>query len=981
MNLRFTFFFKKIILKAIKIKTPMRKNILQKSVLFLLFFLFAGINTAHGYGTNRIDAMDSRGLSLFDDGANGIFIEDGGQVGIGTTSPSGNVHIYQASPDADQVLFQIGTSDEASRFTIDEDGDVTIGGDLTLTGTASFDWSSFVDAMTLDATTTIDMDTNSADLNFDSGTFYIDNTGVVGIGTISPDRLFHAEISDSATNAVTYGQRLSHITSGTPAAGIGLGIEFEQETADDNNEIIATIEGITTDVTDTDEDGALVFKTMNSGDPATEKLRIGEDNVRLTNGTWLRAVDNAGTGYVNMFKVNASDQIEVGGPLSVPSGLSMAEDSGVVTALDMPVSSSTTDGDEMSYTYRIDGTNILKVVALADGAGAVDTPQIIASPGAVAGSAAAPLFAFGDGDTGFYEVSDDSLLVTTGGTGRFYWTSNLFRSNVAGGAALLNEVASATNPVLSITGDDDTGIGSNAADQLSLISGGVEALRLIEDTDIEVRIAKNDSWVSSVDNAGTGTVNMFKVGTTDEIYVGGALNVGTIEATEDSGPITLVNMPVSATPSDGDEMSYSFMIDSDNILKVKASADSAGGVDEKQVIIAPGAVGNNASYPSLSFGDGDTGFYESLDDTVHYSVAGTDKFRITSSRIGSITNFSGVILSPAASATTPTFSFEGDENTGIGRAGADQVSIIAGGIEGVRVNTVASGVNYLSVTPSATTTPVILSAAGTDTNIGINLTPKGTGEVKIPNSTWFSAVDNAGTGTVNMFRVNTSDEVEVGANFNIGTIQLAEDSGVVGLVNLPVSATPADGTEESFTFGIDSTAVMKVKGSADSSGGADELQVIIPDAPNGTAALPSFAFGDGDTGLYETADDTLGLSLAGALKVSITSAGNIGHLIETGATTTGAITIDLDGGAVQTIALTGAVDSMATSNRSATIAKTVMVVFDANGGDRTFTSFNASWKWIGTVPASLPTGKKGVLTLISTDANETGIIASYEQVD
>jgi len=51
----------------------------------------------------------------------------------------------------------------------------------------SLDWADFTDSMTLDNTTTIDMDTNSADLNFDSGTLFIDSSANrVGIGTTSP---------------------------------------------------------------------------------------------------------------------------------------------------------------------------------------------------------------------------------------------------------------------------------------------------------------------------------------------------------------------------------------------------------------------------------------------------------------------------------------------------------------------------------------------------------------------------------------------------------------------------------------------------------------------------------------------------------------------------------------------------------------------------------------------------------------------------
>ncbi|MCF7811989.1 hypothetical protein K9M59_00025 [Candidatus Gracilibacteria bacterium] len=48
----------------------------------------ASIGIVLGYGTNRIDALDDAGLSLFDNDSNGIFIQDGGNVGIGTTAPT-----------------------------------------------------------------------------------------------------------------------------------------------------------------------------------------------------------------------------------------------------------------------------------------------------------------------------------------------------------------------------------------------------------------------------------------------------------------------------------------------------------------------------------------------------------------------------------------------------------------------------------------------------------------------------------------------------------------------------------------------------------------------------------------------------------------------------------------------------------------------------------------------------------------------------
>jgi hypothetical protein len=51
------------------------------------------------------------------------------------------------------------------------------------------------------------------------------------------------------------------------------------------------------------------------------------------------------------------------------------------------------------------------------------------------------------------------------------------------------------------------------------------------------------------------------------------------------------------------------------------------------------------------------------------------------------------------------------------------------GSESLRVTPVSSAVNYLDVTGAITTGSPILSAVGSDTNIGITLTPKGTGKV------------------------------------------------------------------------------------------------------------------------------------------------------------------------------------------------------------------------------------------------------------
>ena len=130
----------------------------------------------------------------------------------------------------------------------------------------------------------------------------IDGTsGLVGIGTTSPDRLLHPELADAVTAAVSYVQRISHITSGTAAAGFGAGLEWELENASGTNKVVGTLETLFTDATDATEDADFVVKLMAAGAAAAEKLRVDSTGLLITqNATLMKSgvtlTDGAGVG-------------------------------------------------------------------------------------------------------------------------------------------------------------------------------------------------------------------------------------------------------------------------------------------------------------------------------------------------------------------------------------------------------------------------------------------------------------------------------------------------------------------------------------------------------------------------------------------------------------------------------------------------------------------------------------------------------------
>lgn len=97
----------------------------------------------------------------------------------------------------------------------------------------------------------------------------------------------------SATNAATSALSLNSQSSGTPAAGIGVALTMQAETAAGNTEIGAIVEAITTDVTSSSEDFDLVLKLMAGGAAAAEKFRVKSTGVVDLQGGLTRAATAA----------------------------------------------------------------------------------------------------------------------------------------------------------------------------------------------------------------------------------------------------------------------------------------------------------------------------------------------------------------------------------------------------------------------------------------------------------------------------------------------------------------------------------------------------------------------------------------------------------------------------------------------------------------------------------------------------------------
>ena len=93
---------------------------------------------------------------------------------------------------------------------------------------------------------------------------------------------------------------------------------------------------------------------------------------------------------------------------------------------------------------------------------------------------------------------------------------------------------------------------------------------------------------------------------------------------------------------------------------------------------------------AVKLGDGDSGIYEDSDDVFVLVQGGVAKAVIDSQGFRGVKANSFLLVEETASGVNPVHTFISDVDTGIGRAGINQLSHIAGAIEALRNNTTYS---------------------------------------------------------------------------------------------------------------------------------------------------------------------------------------------------------------------------------------------------------------------------------------------------
>lgn len=477
--------------------------------------------------------------------------------------------------------------------------------------------------------------------------------------------------------------------------------------------------------------GTSKFKVSNTGTIVTANSKfsiqsgstptISADNPNGTSIFFNQAQSNNSTNPVFVFDTGASRYLEGSSGNQVFFSLTPDYNQTATTgATDFLINrTETTIGSGAQYLINAQVGGVSKFNLSNSGLAVFDT--------GVAGSQATPAVSFGDGDSGFFETSDDTVGLSCGGNRVYNFSATAMFATDTDRWYLYNGAdPSSTQPNLIPNRSDlDTGIGWTAADQLALVSGAKEMIRIVE-----TGTATTDQVILSpgvVSGAAATPVLAFGDGDTgfyenldDSIQVtnGGTANfifsAGVFRALT-NGPAILKEAPSGTNPTlvpdwqDFDSGLGSGAADQVSIIAGGVEVARASENTTDQFIISPDGIQNDATVPSLAFGDGDAGFFESADDTIAVSTGSASaRFSFTGGFFQANATRGGRIYDGTPSATGPTFMFNGDTDTGIGGT-TDSLSLISGGLEMLRLTeTGTSSTDQLIIGPAG-----VIGSAGT----------------------------------------------------------------------------------------------------------------------------------------------------------------------------------------------------------------------------------------------------------------------------
>lgn len=249
------------------------------------FYVTGGTDVSVADGGTGLSAIAAKSLLIANSANTYVALTPGAGQSIRINAGNTAWEVYTPSSGgitntaaANELMKSNGTNAVASGIFSTSSGNITLGTGLIGTSrtiTASGSAADVGIDLITKGTGNITLTVGSATAILSASDFRITtSTQVFGVGTSD---VYNSNRTSSATNTVETGFQLNHLTSGTPANGIGVSLDFGVQTSGGLRGA-AYIQAICTDVTNGSEDFDLVFKTMAAGAIAAERIRVGLSN-------------------------------------------------------------------------------------------------------------------------------------------------------------------------------------------------------------------------------------------------------------------------------------------------------------------------------------------------------------------------------------------------------------------------------------------------------------------------------------------------------------------------------------------------------------------------------------------------------------------------------------------------------------------------------------------------------------------------------
>ena len=414
---------------------------------------------------------------------------------------------------------------------------------------------------------------------------------------------------------------------------------------------------------------------------------------------------------------------------------------------------------------------------------------------------------------------DELIIQQSGVTKRATKTevlAGIVNANIAAGAAIVAAKLASD----SIT---DTQISPTAEILGTKIAPNFGALNILTtgtSTSTRVIAGVGSEAAPSITFSGDGDTGIFKpsVGTI-------ALTVNNSEEVRitSAGNVGIANSAPTERLHVTGNIKASGFIDADTSFR-GAAIETTGNATCDRAVAGIGS----AAAPSFTFtGDGNTGMFRPAAETIAFATNGVEKMRIDSGGVETTSNFSGNRLIAGEGTTgAPGIVFTGDGDTGMWHPGVDVVAFSVGGTEKLRIN--SGGIVATQLTGNAATATALATA---------------------------HTIDISGDITATATSFNGSANITIPAVITAGVI-----------VNADVNASAAiAGTKIDPDFG---------DGNVVTTGNLTATRLAAAD---GTVSLPGIMFtGDGNTGIFHPAADTIAFCEGGTEAMRINSSGLVG---------------------------------------------------------------------------------------------------------